>query len=146
MSGEHRRSATWSGNHTHLSPNQIGGQCGQLIDLILRPAVFDSHVLTLGVTGFLQAVTKCAQKLWDNFGRSGVEEPDHRHPRRLRERRKRPREAYDDKCGELTPSHATPSDLRQSDQSRFARLSHAALKQLLPVDIPIVRQIRMREV
>jgi len=50
MGGKHCGSATGRGNHGHLSANQIGGQCGQLIDLILRPAVFDGYVLTLGVT------------------------------------------------------------------------------------------------
>jgi hypothetical protein len=33
--------------------------------LILRPAVFGGHVLTLGVTGLLQALAKCTQKLGD---------------------------------------------------------------------------------
>src|SRR5262245_4468531 len=91
---------------------QIGGQCGQLFDLILCPTVFDGHVLTLGMAGLLQALPKCLQKLWDQVGRPGVEEPDHRYPRRLRVRGERARDAHD-QCDELTPSHTTSSDPRR---------------------------------
>src|SRR5262245_4246513 len=93
MGGEHRRNATRRGNYGHISSYHIGGQCWQLIDLILRPAVFDGYVLTLYVTGLPQALAKSLQKLWDNVGRPGVEEPDHRYPRRLRVGRERPRKA-----------------------------------------------------
>jgi hypothetical protein len=38
-----------------LTPNEIGRQCWQPIDLIVGPAVFDFDVLALGVADFIQA-------------------------------------------------------------------------------------------
>ena len=45
------------------SANQIGCQHRQSIDLTLRPAVFDRHVLAFDIAGGLEALAKCAQTL-----------------------------------------------------------------------------------
>jgi hypothetical protein len=52
----------------------------------LRRTVFNRHVLALGISGVLQTLTKCPQKI------RGVrrEQPDYRHRRLLRARRQRP--------------------------------------------------------
>ena len=39
-------------NHSHLTLNQVRRHRGQPINLLLRPAVFDRHVLALDITGF----------------------------------------------------------------------------------------------
>ena len=44
-------SASGRSDHGDLSANQIGRQLRQSIDLILRPAVFDRHVLALDIAG-----------------------------------------------------------------------------------------------
>src|SRR6266508_3864943 len=63
----------------------------QSIELIFGPAVLDRHVLTLDITGVLEALAKRAQTVRQRVKRPAVEEPDHRHPRLLRARRERPR-------------------------------------------------------
>src|SRR5262249_48037712 len=60
-------------------------------DLILGEAVHDCDVLALDIAGVLEALAKRAQTVRHHVGRSAVEEPDHRHRRLLRARRKRPR-------------------------------------------------------
>src|SRR5262245_11417676 len=61
----------------HLKPNQIRRQCRHAIQLTLRKAGFDSHVLAFDVTRFLQAFAERCAKAWT--GCPGAEEPDHRH-------------------------------------------------------------------
>src|SRR5262249_59298490 len=76
---------------TALAVNQFGRQCGQLIVLIVRPAVFDRCVLALVVAGFLEALPKRRHMCGVYLCRWAAKEPDHRHRRLLRARRERPR-------------------------------------------------------
>src|SRR5262249_46817996 len=46
-------------NHGHLPASQIGRKCWEPIDLILRPAEFDSDVMAVDEPRFLQAVAEC---------------------------------------------------------------------------------------
>ena len=110
--GRERRSVT-SGRSDHSDPptNQIGRQHRQSIDLTLRPAVFNRHVLTLDIAGVLEALAKSAQTLCPPFRRCGTEEPDHRRCRLLRARRERPCDGRAaDERDELAPLHVWPSD------------------------------------
>ena len=86
----HPRTIGERGDHGNLAPNQISRQSWQPIDLILREAVYDRHVLALNEALFLQALAEFAQPLTKPVRRGAVEEPDHRHCRRLRARDERP--------------------------------------------------------
>jgi hypothetical protein len=44
-----------------LEHNQFGRECGEPLGVTLRPAIFDRHALTLGVTGFAQPLTERGQ-------------------------------------------------------------------------------------
>src|SRR5262249_13487496 len=76
-------------NHSHLTANQVGRKLWQSIVLILRPTIFDRHVLALDKSGFLEALAECGHEVGPIGKRSTVEETDHRHC--LRPRRERPR-------------------------------------------------------
>ena len=47
-----------SGDHRHLTANQIGGKRRQSINLTKRPSVFNHHVLTFNEADFFQASPK----------------------------------------------------------------------------------------
>src|SRR5262249_46371862 len=78
------------GNHGHLTMNQISRQCGQPFVLIPGEAIFDSDVLTLDKACVFQTLTERGEELWGVVGCPGGEDPDHRHRRLLRARRRRP--------------------------------------------------------
>jgi hypothetical protein len=48
-----RRRSSGRSYHVYISSNQIGCHRGQPIDLFVRPAVVDGHVLALDKAGFL---------------------------------------------------------------------------------------------
>ena len=72
----------------HLVMHQIGRQRRQPITSIVRPAVFDPHVLALAVTGLSQPLSERGNP--GRIGRRGAEKPDHWHRRLLRMRSERP--------------------------------------------------------
>ena len=53
----------YRGDDRHLTPNEIGRQCWQPIDLIVGPAVFDFDVLALGIADFIQALADCINQI-----------------------------------------------------------------------------------
>ena len=55
---ERRRGTSSRGDHGDLAANQFGGQCRQPIELTLRPAVFDRHVLALDIASFAEALSE----------------------------------------------------------------------------------------
>jgi hypothetical protein len=84
----------WSGaaacdDQGHLTASQIGRQFRQPIGLIVRPAIFDRHILALDVAGLFQPMAECGQLLRIRIGEGRVQEPDHRHRGLLRARRER---------------------------------------------------------
>src|SRR5215510_9253333 len=90
--GGERSRSTGRRDHLHLAMNQIGYQCRQSVVLPLRPPPFDRYVAGFDVTGFAQPSAKCGDgPRVATLGRTGVDEPDYRHPRLLRARRERPR-------------------------------------------------------
>jgi hypothetical protein len=86
-----RRRSGSGGNQAYLTLNQIGRQCRQPLVSIAGEAVFDRNVLTLDKTAVSETLAEGGQKLRGVAGPTGGEEPDHRHRRLLRTRRKRPR-------------------------------------------------------
>src|SRR5262249_22004296 len=93
-------------NHGHLAANEIRQQHWKSIVLILRPAVFDSHVLALDIAGFAQAPTERAQTAREHVRRFTAEVSDHGHRWLLRTRRERPRSRRAAECSQQFP----PSD------------------------------------
>src|SRR4029453_5886458 len=85
------------------------------IELIFGPAVLDRHVLTLDITGVLEALAKRAQTARVNVRRSGVKEADHRHHRLRRPPWGRPRgRRAAEQRDELSPLHSITSSARAS--------------------------------
>src|SRR5262249_914166 len=88
--GSEGRDSRGRGNHAHLTMNQIGRQCRQPFVFLSGEAIFDRDVLTLDKACVFQALTEGGQELRSVTGSPGGEEPDYRHRRLLRARRKRP--------------------------------------------------------
>src|SRR5262249_50334441 len=68
--------------------NEVSREFRQPRKIVLCPAVFDSDVLAVHVSGFAQAASQPRLTKRPLFRRRGVKEADHRH--RLRARRDRP--------------------------------------------------------
>src|SRR5215831_12979641 len=77
-------------DHGHLSANQIGRECREPIELVLRPAEFDSDVMAVDEPRFLQAIAECRYSVNCVGSSCGLKESDHRHRCLLRTRRERP--------------------------------------------------------
>src|SRR5215471_15305196 len=88
--GSGRRGGRARGDYSDLSANQFGRQLRQSIVLVLGEAIDDCYVLALHIADLFEALAKCAQTVRHRVGRSGVEQPNHRHRRLLRARRERP--------------------------------------------------------
>src|SRR5262249_7101648 len=58
----------------HAPLHEIGGKDRQLIVLAFRPAIFDSDILSLNITGFFQAQLKCGDQLASGFQRCWIDE------------------------------------------------------------------------
>src|SRR5262245_39898365 len=80
----------WSDDYGHLPLRQIGRECRQPTELVLRPAKFDRDVVAVDEPGFLQAVAECRYPVNGITSRDDIEETDHRYRRSLRPRRHRP--------------------------------------------------------
>src|SRR5262249_41404458 len=78
-------------DHCHLTTNQLSRQRRHSVVLPARPAILDRYVLTLDIACFLQALTKRAHHRRVCVRRCAVKKSDHRHRRRLRACRHRPR-------------------------------------------------------
>jgi hypothetical protein len=48
-----RRRGVARKNNGYLTANQVGRQCGHSIEVTLRKAIFECHILTLDETGFV---------------------------------------------------------------------------------------------
>src|SRR5262249_15295563 len=76
------------------------------IIVIVRPEVFDGHVLALDIASFAEPFSECCDKICAPFGRTTEEKPDHWHRRLLRVRRERARHrCAAEKRDELAPFH-----------------------------------------
>jgi hypothetical protein len=87
-----------------MAADQISREPRQSIILILRPAIFDRHILVRDVSGFLEA--KAEGRQGGRIKGGAAEEPDHRHRWLLRPCRKGPRRRAAEKRDELAPFHA----------------------------------------
>src|SRR6516225_4085403 len=108
-------------NHGHLPANQIGRKCWEPIELILRPAEFDSDVMAVDEPRFLQAIAECRYSVNCVGSSCCLKESDHRHRCLLRTRRERPRRRAADERDECAPLH-----LRGHSITSSARASSVA--------------------
>src|SRR5262245_17666273 len=99
-------------DHRHLTAYQIGCEVGQSVDLVLRPAILDRHILALDVAGFTKALPECGQIARTIDRPRAAQETYHRHRRLLRARRKRPRRCAADEHDELASFHSITSSAR----------------------------------
>jgi Bacterial extracellular solute-binding protein len=97
-----RQVASACEDHRDLVPNQPGGNRGQLVIVIFRPAVFDPHVFSLDKAQFAQTSPKRRQNIRYGIARLGAEKSDHRHGL-LRVRNRRPRRSSSDQRNERAP-------------------------------------------
>jgi hypothetical protein len=70
--------------------NEISRERRQPIQSSLRPAIFDRDVLTLDVTGFVQATAERGHYGSERLSRLSIQESDHRHRRLLPAHGERP--------------------------------------------------------
>src|SRR5262245_44433150 len=111
--------------------NQIVGQGGQSLQMILRPAVFNAQVSALDVAGVRQAATNRSNVLASCFERPGFEIADHRHRRLLRPRWKRPRRRAAEQRDEVAPAdHSITSSAWASRVGGTSRPSAFAVLRL----------------
>src|SRR5262249_31495292 len=114
-------------NHGHLAPDEIGRQRRQLIVVTIGPAILDQCIAALDITGLAQALPEGGDRTGILGGRCTVEESDHRDPRLLRPRRKRPRRRAAEERDELAPqNHSITSSARSRIDGGMARPSAVA--------------------
>src|SRR5262245_25140801 len=90
--------------------NEISRERRQPIQSSLRPAIFDRDVLTLDVTGFVQATAERAHYGSERLSRLSIQKSDHRHRRLLRARHERPRgHTTAEQRDECAPFHSITS-------------------------------------
>src|SRR5262249_5320530 len=77
------------GDHSHMTADEIIGECGQSIVVAIGPTVLDRRILALDIAGFAQALTESGYAGGECYSRPAVEETNHRHRRLLRPRRER---------------------------------------------------------
>src|SRR5258707_15898361 len=92
-----------------MTLNEIRRERRQPIDLLLRPAVFDPHVLTDDIAGFLQTPTKRSHPGFALVRRGGTDVAHHGHMRLLCARQKWPSRRTAKQRNEPTPPHCPPS-------------------------------------
>src|SRR5262245_43619230 len=124
MHGDERRIvASGCGDHGDLTSNEISCERRQPIQLSLRPVIFDRDVLTIHVTGLVQATAE-SRHLWsERLRRLPVQESDHRHCRLLRARRERPCRRTAEQRDERAPLHCLMPPVLSTD--RIAHLGTA---------------------
>src|SRR5262245_34113163 len=142
--GEHdrdRRSYRFSGrgwnvaprrnDDCYLAPDQIRRQCWQSIVLALGRLVLDCDVLTLEISGLLEALKKRRHQVGGALDRSAPEEPDHRHRRLLRACRERPSRRAAEQRDEFAAFHSITSSARTRIDVGTSRPSALAVLRLM---------------
>src|SRR5215831_1126156 len=88
--GRNCRQRVVRSDHCHLTAYQIGCEVGESIILVVRPAIFDRHILVFDVPGFADALPECGHETCSIGRRRAAEKPNHRHSRLLCARPERP--------------------------------------------------------
>src|SRR5262245_17164530 len=114
-------------DHRHLTAYQIGCEVGQSVVLVLRPAIFDHHILALDIAGFTNALLEWRQIPCTISKRRATEESDHRCrsllcPRRNRSRRRAADQRDELATFQLIELHSSPPRAELQDIG-LARIS-----------------------
>ena len=89
LGSDRRGGCAESGKNGYLPPNQVGCERRQLIELSVRPAIFDLNVLALDVAGLIQALEEPGRRQCERLRREKSKKPYHLHRGLLRARGKR---------------------------------------------------------
>src|SRR5215813_6018875 len=120
--------AATCGDQVDLAADELRGQRRQPIVLALRPAVLDLSVLTLDITGVLEALPERGNVCCKGSWRPAAEIADHRHrPALLRARRERPRGRATEERDEVAAVHSITSSARASTVAGTSRPSALAV-------------------
>src|SRR5262249_18119083 len=97
-------------DHSHLTLDEFRREARQPIKLIVRPTIFDRHVLALDKSFFLQTFLECRHEMHERCGRRATKKANYRYRRLLRPRRDRPRRRTAEQRDERAAPHSiTPS-------------------------------------
>src|SRR5262249_15693072 len=128
---ECRRCEVWRDDDGYPAADQIGRQFRQPIIVIVRPEVFDGHVLALDIASFAEPFSECCDKICAPFGRTTEEKPDHWPRRLLRARRERPRRRAAEQRDERAAFHSITSSALACNVSGTVRPSAFAVLRLM---------------
>src|SRR5262249_28270970 len=138
--GRNCRGGVTRSDYCHLAAYQIGCEVGQLIVLVLRPAILDRHILAFHVAGFTNALPECSKKECTIGRPQAAEESDYWHrwllrPRRERPRRRRAAEQGDERAAPHRSNHSITSSARPSNGSGTVMPSALAVLRLRNISI-----------
>ena len=91
--GRHSREVV-ADDHSRLPADQVSGERGQPVQMIVRVALLDCDVLALDKALLFQTLAECRQNMRERGGRRAAEEPDCWQCRLLRARHERPERGY----------------------------------------------------
>src|SRR5262249_28575906 len=129
---ERRSGTSRRGDHGDLPANQICREARQPIQLVVRIAIFDRHVLALDIADVFEALAESAQAFSQRIAGSSVEKPNRRYCRLLRARRERPRRRAAEERDKLAAAaHSITSSASASSLSGIWRPSVLAVLRLI---------------
>jgi 2-polyprenyl-6-methoxyphenol hydroxylase-like FAD-dependent oxidoreductase len=102
-----------------------------LIELIVRPALLDLHVLALDESGLVQALAERQHDMRERLGRRATEKSDDRHRRLLGARRERPHSRPAEQRDEVASVHSITSSAIASTPGGMARPGALAVLRLM---------------
>ena len=118
------------GNHAHLLGDQIGCQRRQLIELAMRPAIFDLDVLAFDKSCLAEAAPECGGQGGKGLGRGETKIADDRQRLLLRADGERPRgRRAANERDELASPHSITSSARDAKAGDIDKpIAFAALR------------------
>src|SRR5262249_45759107 len=129
--GERGGGRTARGDHRDPTGNQLGRECRQAVELIVRPVVFNGDVPALDETGRTEALTEALDIGRITVSRGRAEKPDRGRRRLLRACPEWPRRGRAaEKRDEIGPPHSISSSARSRNDSGMASLSALAVVRL----------------
>src|SRR5262249_40597623 len=110
----HLRRLCIADDHSHLTLDEFRREARQPIELIVRPTIFDRHVLALDKSFFLQTLLECRHEMHERCGRRATKKANYRYRRLLRPCRDRPRRHAAEQCDELAAPHSITLSARST--------------------------------
>ena len=107
--GKRCRSADRSDDDGCSTSNQVCGQRRQGLVAAFSPTILDRYILSVDVSGFVQALVKCRDVLRECRSRCAMKKPDQRLLRLLCARHERPSCTSANQAEKFPPPHSRPS-------------------------------------